>query len=263
MKNSFLIPIGLLIIIFGSFFLTFYDVNHNELLTNEDGFFETIGALAFLCASILFIICWYQSKGKGNEFRGIKTNRNIIFLGCGLLFFVAFGEEISWGQRIFNWETPEAIEKINFQQETNLHNLDGLNINLGENYDGIIGRLLVINPGRIFFYFWFTLMIIIPLLNKYSLSIRNSFQRLRVPIAPLWLGALMISNLIIAKVFIKATASYPIETFSSIDEIMETNYALIIAILAIYWTRKFSYSNKANDANSIKNSVISPYETAK
>ena len=59
MKNSFLIPIGLLIIIFGSFFLTFYDVNHNELLTNEDGFFETIGALAFLCASILFIICWY------------------------------------------------------------------------------------------------------------------------------------------------------------------------------------------------------------
>lgn len=33
------------------------------------------------------------------------------------------GEEISWGQRIFGWSTPEGWEKVNLQQETNLHNL--------------------------------------------------------------------------------------------------------------------------------------------
>ena len=33
------------------------------------------------------------------------------------------GEEISWGQWIFGWETPEAMEALNDQGETNLHNM--------------------------------------------------------------------------------------------------------------------------------------------
>jgi hypothetical protein len=33
------------------------------------------------------------------------------------------GEEVSWGQWLFNWETPEAIKQLNTQQETNLHNI--------------------------------------------------------------------------------------------------------------------------------------------
>ena len=32
------------------------------------------------------------------------------------------GEEASWGQWYFLWETPEAFQQINDQQETNLHN---------------------------------------------------------------------------------------------------------------------------------------------
>jgi hypothetical protein len=32
------------------------------------------------------------------------------------------GEEISWGQWIFQWETPETLAEINKQKETNLHN---------------------------------------------------------------------------------------------------------------------------------------------
>ncbi len=36
-------------------------------------------------------------------------------------FYVAM-EEISWGQWIFNWSTPEHFEEINYQNETNLHN---------------------------------------------------------------------------------------------------------------------------------------------
>ena len=33
------------------------------------------------------------------------------------------GEELSWGQQLFEWETPAEIEKLNDQQETNLHNM--------------------------------------------------------------------------------------------------------------------------------------------
>lgn len=32
-------------------------------------------------------------------------------------------EEMSWGQTIFNWETPELFVTANAQKETNLHNL--------------------------------------------------------------------------------------------------------------------------------------------
>jgi hypothetical protein len=40
-----------------------------------------------------------------------------------LLFFFAAGEEISWGQRIFGWETNDFFAENNYQGETNLHNL--------------------------------------------------------------------------------------------------------------------------------------------
>jgi len=258
MKLDRLFPLALLVLIFGSFFLTFPDVNHQEFLTDEDGPLETIGALAFLVASILFGYCWFKSKGNGNNFRIIKTNRNLVFLVCSLLFFVAFGEEISWGQRIFNWETPESIEKINFQQETNLHNLNNFNIDLGENQSGIIGWLLVFNAGRLFFYFWFTLMIMIPVLNRFSMFFRNLFSYINIPIPPLIPGLLMIATTIIAKVFIKVTASYPIDTFSSIDEIMETNYALIIAMLAFHWARSQSFVPKNVFPSPIRNQKTIP-----
>ena len=32
-------------------------------------------------------------------------------------------EEMSWGQMIFNWGTPELLDSLNRQQETNMHNL--------------------------------------------------------------------------------------------------------------------------------------------
>ncbi len=40
-----------------------------------------------------------------------------------LLFFLAAGEEISWGQRIFGWESGEFMLENNKQDETNFHNL--------------------------------------------------------------------------------------------------------------------------------------------
>lgn len=41
---------------------------------------------------------------------------------------VIVGEEISWGQRIFGFETPDWLKTKNLQKETNFHNLfeDGL-----------------------------------------------------------------------------------------------------------------------------------------
>jgi hypothetical protein len=50
-----------------------------------------------------------------------------------LLALAAAGEEISWGQRLFGFETPETMKSINLQRETNLHNLMP-----GELFNGLI-----------------------------------------------------------------------------------------------------------------------------
>jgi hypothetical protein len=41
------------------------------------------------------------------------------------------GEELSWGQRFFRWNTPEAFADRNMQGETTLHNLDGIHQLIG------------------------------------------------------------------------------------------------------------------------------------
>lgn len=43
--------------------------------------------------------------------------------GVGLFFLLCAGEEISWGQRIFGFATPQKIAELNEQGEFNLHNL--------------------------------------------------------------------------------------------------------------------------------------------
>ena len=48
------------------------------------------------------------------------------------LMFVFMGEEISWGQRMFNWSTPDALKEVNIQDETNIHNIE--NTFMGGNY---------------------------------------------------------------------------------------------------------------------------------
>ena len=40
-------------------------------------------------------------------------------LGC--VYFA--GEELSWGQHFFGWDTPDYLEVVNDQEETNLHNI--------------------------------------------------------------------------------------------------------------------------------------------
>lgn len=54
-----------------------------------------------------------------------KKNYLAGILSClfALALFVMAGEELSWGQRIFHWNTPESYAKVNAQGETNLHNL--------------------------------------------------------------------------------------------------------------------------------------------
>ena len=47
-----------------------------------------------------------------------------VLLLLGAVYFA--GEELSWGQHVFQWATPEQWQRLNDQEETNLHNVHSL-----------------------------------------------------------------------------------------------------------------------------------------
>ena len=86
----------------------------------------------------LYIICTYEDLyGEWAQTYGFLTlfafsallsfnkNQPKHWFYCLLAFisFYAFMEEISWGQRLFGFETPDFFHKNNYQNEANLHNL--------------------------------------------------------------------------------------------------------------------------------------------
>jgi hypothetical protein len=95
-----------------------YDpVFHNRYIRNEDRATEWITFAGFFFASLL---------RAGAALRRAPRPRlaTLYLAGLAFFFFVCAGEELSWGQRVFGFKTPDAIKRSNEQKEFNLHNLD-------------------------------------------------------------------------------------------------------------------------------------------
>jgi len=88
-----------------------------QLLTTEDGIIEWFQFFALVVAVIATALVALELRRTGRL--GWAA---FYALGALAVFFVA-GEEISWGQRIFGWMTPQKFWEMNVQGETNLHNL--------------------------------------------------------------------------------------------------------------------------------------------
>jgi hypothetical protein len=85
----------------------------------------------------------------------------LLLLGLTLFHLLCAGEEISWGQRLFGFATPEAVVKHNQQQEFNLHNL----------------RLPALHPRDIVGVYVYLYGIFLPLFFAWRSSARNSAWR--------------------------------------------------------------------------------------
>jgi hypothetical protein len=89
-------------------------------LTSEDGFAETLQVFIYITAFAISIIVAARQARAG------KRLIALLFLGLSMALFFLIGEELSWGQRIFNWETSSGLASVNKQGETNLHNIYGV-----------------------------------------------------------------------------------------------------------------------------------------
>ena len=214
-------------------------------LVSEDGFFEYLGAFAMLVAAIAFLVAFIRSSSAANRQSWALLPR-LCLLGLAALFILAAGEEVSWGQRLFGFQTFEAVKTINRQEEFNLHN-----INLIDQFTQ--------GPFFLFTLFWFVLTIAVPAVALFPPA-RRVLKKL-VLILPLGLGFLGLTNYALSKT---AEALGP-EVFGlprllladGRVEIQEANLAVIAAITGVYVYRVMlsrhseeavaSYSRTAED----------------
>ncbi len=92
-----------------------------RLYTGEDGIVESLQVVAYAVALV-------AAARLTRHLRTTGAARWLVvlyaLLAAGLVFMI--GEELSWGQRIFEWGTPETLADANKQAETNLHNIYGV-----------------------------------------------------------------------------------------------------------------------------------------
>ena len=117
-----------------------------ERISQEDGELENLTAIGLLAGSVLLFIRFIKVSKTKNK---LWITLNILMI-LGLFF--GFGEEISWGQRIFEVESSEFFSQNNAQNETNLHNLKVGDVKINR----ILSLVLTIVFG---IYFLFTLWI--------------------------------------------------------------------------------------------------------
>ena len=88
-----------------------------ENFLGENSVVEWLTALFLLLSAYLSLV---TGLSKGSPYT------KWLLLAFASIFFVAFMEELAWGQMMFGWETPENFRSLNAQGETTLHNIHGI-----------------------------------------------------------------------------------------------------------------------------------------
>jgi hypothetical protein len=170
----------------------------------EDGAVESAQALLYLAAGVLFLIAAWRQRWAG-----------LICLGFGVLFILAGGEEISWGQRILGVQTPAAFEANNVQREMNFHNIKGIH-----GMVRALGLLIVL-----------TTCFVIPLADRLIPGVRWLLGRLHVPVFPLWCAPVVVVS--IAMMFVaRDMRSRGADGDFQIDEMAELLMAISFFVFA-------------------------------
>lgn len=142
--------------------LSFLNPDLYVTYTAEDGYIEYTTAAFLLATSV---VCFYRALSVARKLP------MVFFYAAAVIFFLGFGEEISWGQRIIGFSTPDELREINFQEEFTLHNIrtDGIDVN-----KLVFGKVLY---TCVFFYF-----LGFPLLYRHVKRFRELIETYRFPI---------------------------------------------------------------------------------
>lgn len=222
-KDKYYGLLMVLIVISQSLPALIYTVNGSPLpshFLSEDGIYESMAALCCFLAGIVFFYSFVTYPKTINYFM-FSSTRNLTALSFSLLMFFLFAEEISWGQRLFNIQTPDLLSEINFQKEINLHNLTLIQ-NTNSSLSDLLMRSLIIY------------LIVLPLLAHSFSFVRSLVERLAVPVASL---QIVLFVFIIRKINAVNYVIYYSNTAEKdrfhIGEAFESNIEILLLVLSV------------------------------
>lgn len=216
-RSNYIVPNACILLLLG---LTWWQLYHPESMewwADEDGPFEYATALIYGACCLLFALMARWGNFPVNSAR--RLGRAILVIGAIGCFFI-MGEEVSWGQRIIGFATPESWAEKNYQQETTLHNLDWINENLTSSETGIF-RANFFNLMMLGMGFALPIIALVP-------WVRRLTTRLAIPIIPLRYSVLFIG----AWMYGKFLQDYAIH-FNTPPEVREFLYAIGILMFAL------------------------------
>jgi hypothetical protein len=186
-------------------------------LIREEHPIELLGAIALLAAGMICFVAWRRVGGDP----GWPPLRRLSLLVLAVLFLFAFGEEISWGQRILGIGTPESLSEANRQDELNLHNVNALG-----------------GVNTLFQLFWLGMGVVIPVLALWRPA-RLWLERV-TPILPLALAPLFVLNQLLTRgfseLFDRKPELYNSTVFPSAHGIVEIKETVACVLLAAgFW----------------------------
>ncbi len=176
-------------------------------LVAEDGLAENLTALFLFAASFVNV---YRTK---QYFKLKKYVWAATRAFLALAFFFAAGEELSWGQRIFNIEPGEFFQQNNLQGETNLHNLMIGSVKINKL---IFSQLLFV---VLIFYFVF-----LELVAKKVKFIGSLVRYFNVPLPKLHHIVMMLLSAVATQGFY----------YSRRDEMLEFAFAAVFFLIFLY-----------------------------
>jgi hypothetical protein len=198
----------------------------------EDHYFEIVGASSLLATSLLFL-SGFRLARKTLDQTVASVVKQLVYLGLAVVFFFGAGEEISWGQRILGFETPESVSQVNRQEEFNLHNLSAWEASM------------FLDADRMFDLFWFLFAVFTPAVAM-AVPAFKRFASQFIPVVFWGISLLFLYNYLwakVAKIFFSAAYAFERVPFpQAVQEIKESNYAIIFILVGLHavWDLKKS-----------------------
>lgn len=186
-----------------------------RLVTEENGVYETLTAILLVAAAVYLARTANSLRIRAAHSSWLVT---AVPFGLSMLFILAAGEELSWGQHYFGFATPEAMEEVNVQNEFNLHNIGGY----------------WANNALILFFFGFAG--VLPLTVRFFWDVAYACERLNVPISHFWLAPVALISVVFdeREPFV-SFFGHPIWRLSEIREALFGS--VMLAACREYWLR--------------------------
>lgn len=113
------LPFGYVVVEFT--FRILNEATYRRMWDSELGPGESLTFLFLFTAAIFGLVSLWQSRTIPPPRLPAAYRVWLLLVTLGAIYMA--GEESSWGQHWFGWQTPEQIAALNDQQETNLHNM--------------------------------------------------------------------------------------------------------------------------------------------